>query len=77
MALFLPWQRVLFTGDTVAEHQGQIILGPFNIGRDCAETSFRALAELDVDVACFGHGMPVVGGAGPMMHAAAANITAI
>ncbi len=58
MALLLPRPRVLFTGDTVAEHQGQIVLGPSNLDLDRTAISFRALAELDADVACFGHGRP-------------------
>ncbi|MDQ3987649.1 MAG: hypothetical protein M3291_00330 [Actinomycetota bacterium] len=36
--------------------QGHIIVGPFNLDRERAAASFRALAELDADVACFGHG---------------------
>jgi glyoxylase-like metal-dependent hydrolase (beta-lactamase superfamily II) len=75
MALLLQRPRVLFTGDTVAEHRGQIILGPFNLDRDRATVSFRALAELDADVACFGHGQPVIGSASAALAAAAANPT--
>lgn len=74
MALLLPWPRVLFTGDTVAEHQGQIILGPLNLDRDRAALSFRALAELDAYVACFGHGQPVVGNASATLAAALINL---
>jgi glyoxylase-like metal-dependent hydrolase (beta-lactamase superfamily II) len=75
MALLLQRPRVLFTGDTMAEHQGQIILGPFNLDRDRTAVSFRALAELDVDVACFGHGQPVVGSASAALAAASINLT--
>ena len=65
---------MLFTGDTVAEYQGQIVLGPFNLDRDRAAVSFRALAELDADVACFGHGQPVVGGASAALAAASIDL---
>jgi glyoxylase-like metal-dependent hydrolase (beta-lactamase superfamily II) len=75
MALLLQRPRVLFTGDTMAEHQGQFVLGPFNLDRDRTAVSFRALAELDVDVACFGHGQPVVGGASAALAAASINLT--
>lgn len=75
MALLLQRPRVLFTGDTVAEHQDQIVLGPFNLDRDRAAVSFHALAELDADVACFGHGWPVVGGASAALTAASINLT--
>lgn len=74
IALLLRRPRVLFTGDTVAEHEGQIILGPFNRDRDRAAHSFRALAELDADVACFGHGRPVVGNASATLAAASKNL---
>lgn len=75
MALLLQRPRVLFTGDTAAEHQGQIVLGPFNVDRDRAAVSFRALAELDADVACFGHGRPVVGNASAALAAASITMT--
>ncbi|MGH3611524.1 MAG: MBL fold metallo-hydrolase [Pseudonocardia sp.] len=74
MALFLQRPRVLFTGDTAAEHQGQIMLGPFNLDRDRAALSFRALAQLDADVACFGHGRPVVGNASAALAAASIDL---
>jgi glyoxylase-like metal-dependent hydrolase (beta-lactamase superfamily II) len=73
MALFVRRRRVLFTGDTVAEFQGHIILGPFNLDRERAAASFRVLAELDADVACFGHGTPVVHGASDALTAASTD----
>lgn len=63
IAIHLPAHRLLFTGDTVARaRDGRVILGPFNVDRERAGASFRQLTELDADVACFGHGDPVVGG---------------
>jgi glyoxylase-like metal-dependent hydrolase (beta-lactamase superfamily II) len=56
--------RVLFTGDVIAEHGGELMLGPFNLDRERADASMRLLAALDVDTACFGHGDALVGGAG-------------
>ncbi|WP_308257802.1 MBL fold metallo-hydrolase [Pseudonocardia lacus] len=61
IALHLPGPRVLFTGDTVAENGGAVILGPFNLDRQQALGSFHRLTALDVDVALFGHGEPVDG----------------
>jgi glyoxylase-like metal-dependent hydrolase (beta-lactamase superfamily II) len=61
IALHLPGPRVLFTGDTVAGSGGAVILGPFNLDRQQALTSFRRLIALDVDVALFGHGEPASG----------------
>jgi glyoxylase-like metal-dependent hydrolase (beta-lactamase superfamily II) len=58
-ALHLPGPRVLFTGDTVAESGGAVILGPFNADRERALASFRLLTGMDVDLALVGHGEPV------------------
>jgi glyoxylase-like metal-dependent hydrolase (beta-lactamase superfamily II) len=64
IAIHLPDERVLLTGDNVASLGGRAILGPFNVVRQDAIASFRRLAEMDVDIACFGHGDPIVGNAG-------------
>ncbi|MGI5452492.1 MBL fold metallo-hydrolase [Streptomyces sp. CA-249302] len=63
IALHLPSHGVLFSGDAVAASpvDGKVMLGVFNLDRTQAVTSFHRLAELDTDVACFGHGDPVVG----------------
>ena len=70
IALHLPQHGVLITGDTVAEHQGQVVLGPFNTDRASAWASLQRLAALDVEVACFGHGEPVTAGAGAALRRA-------
>jgi len=64
IAVYLPGRRVLFTGDAVASVDGSPILGVFNTDRPRAVESFRRLAELDVETACFGHGDPLTGRAG-------------
>lgn len=63
IACHLPDSGVLFTGDTIA-NVGQLMLGVFNVDRKQAEASFRKQAALDVETACFGHGDPLIGGAG-------------
>jgi glyoxylase-like metal-dependent hydrolase (beta-lactamase superfamily II) len=70
IALHLPASGLLFTGDTIAEHQGRVVLGPFNTDRDTAWRSLQRLAALDVDVACFGHGQPVIGSASSALNRA-------
>ena len=61
IAIHLPAHRLLFTGDAAARApDGRVILGPFNVDRAEAISSFRKLAGFDVDVACFGHGDPVL-----------------
>ena len=78
VALHLPQHGVLFTGDAVAASpvDGQVILGVFNLDRGRALDSFRTLATLDSDVACFGHGDPVAGAAAAVLRAAAARYDA-
>jgi glyoxylase-like metal-dependent hydrolase (beta-lactamase superfamily II) len=71
IAVYLPDERVLFTGDNIASFGAEPILGPFNVARGEAIESFRRLAQLDIDVACFGHGDPLVSGAGTQLRNAA------
>ena len=74
IALLLPRLGVLFTGDTIASHEGEPILGVFNIDRVAAMESVRKQARLDFEVACFGHGSPIVGGAGRRIRALAERL---
>jgi glyoxylase-like metal-dependent hydrolase (beta-lactamase superfamily II) len=48
--------------------------GVFNMDRDEMLRSFRRLAELDVEVACVGHGDPVMD-ARTALRAAAASVS--
>jgi glyoxylase-like metal-dependent hydrolase (beta-lactamase superfamily II) len=70
IAIYLPEHKVLFTGDTVA-NEGGVLLGVFNQDEDQTLAGFRRLAELDVETACFGHGDPIVEGAGLALRTAA------
>jgi glyoxylase-like metal-dependent hydrolase (beta-lactamase superfamily II) len=63
VALLVPQLGVLFTGDTIASYEGAPILGPFNINRPGAIEAVRKQAGLEFDIACGGHGEPIVGGA--------------
>ena len=59
IAVYLPGRRLLFSGDAaVADPEGRLMVGVFNVDTQQARESFRRLAALDVDVACFGHGKP-------------------
>jgi glyoxylase-like metal-dependent hydrolase (beta-lactamase superfamily II) len=59
IALHLLEHGICLTGDIAAEHQGQVMLGVFNLDREVATQSLLRVADLDIDVACFGHGDPV------------------
>jgi glyoxylase-like metal-dependent hydrolase (beta-lactamase superfamily II) len=61
IALHFPDADVLFTGDIAAEHEGHVILGPFNVDRDLARQSFRLLANVTASAVCFGHGQLLLG----------------
>jgi glyoxylase-like metal-dependent hydrolase (beta-lactamase superfamily II) len=75
IAIYLPEHRILFTGDTIARApDGRVILGPFNVDRKQSVESFGHLAELDADIACFGHGDPVLTGASAALREAAAGL---
>ncbi|MFF0833467.1 MULTISPECIES: MBL fold metallo-hydrolase [unclassified Streptomyces] len=73
IALFVPDEGVLFTGDTVAASpvDGSVMPGVFNLDRPRLLASLRRLAALDAELACFGHGEPVVGGASAALRQAA------
>lgn len=74
IAVHLPDEGVLFTGDTVAFHQDQVILGVFNRDRGRTIASVTKLAELETDIVAFGHGDPVMTQAGPRLQSLAASL---
>ncbi len=73
IAIYLPRHGVLFTGDTVANVE-TVMLGVFNQDRAQTVASFKRLAALDVETACFGHGEPIASGAGAQIRDAAATL---
>lgn len=60
IALHLPRLDVLLTGDTVAEFNGQVVLGVFNVDRDETRRSALSIASTGAQIAGFGHGEPVL-----------------
>ena len=74
IALFLPEEGVLFTGDTVVASpvDGSVIPGVLNLDRRQLLVSLRRLAELEAKVACFGHGDAVLTGAATALREVAA-----
>jgi glyoxylase-like metal-dependent hydrolase (beta-lactamase superfamily II) len=74
VAIYLTAPKILFTGDTVAAvPSGEVVLGVFNVDEERMLAGFHRMAELEVETACFGHGDPVVTGAGAVLREAAAN----
>jgi glyoxylase-like metal-dependent hydrolase (beta-lactamase superfamily II) len=71
IALHFPAERLLICGDVIDHRRNR--LGPppkpFTDDMDQAVASLRRLAELEFDVLCPGHGVPVVGGADEQVRA--------
>ena len=60
IAVYLPGRRLLFAGDAAANTFGlRLPIGMFTEDGTQARVSFRKLAALEFDVACFGHGSPL------------------
>jgi glyoxylase-like metal-dependent hydrolase (beta-lactamase superfamily II) len=74
IAIYLPQASVLFTGDTVAHVDGQVMLGVFNLDRAQTADSFRILAGLETDLACVGHGDPITHNASAALRGTAAQL---
>jgi glyoxylase-like metal-dependent hydrolase (beta-lactamase superfamily II) len=65
LAFLMPSKRVLFVGDAAARMMGRLAppLGVYTEDHDDVKRSIAKLATLDFDVACFGHGRVLRGGA--------------
>jgi glyoxylase-like metal-dependent hydrolase (beta-lactamase superfamily II) len=74
IALHFAEAEVLFTGDIAAEHEGRVVLGPFNTDRARARDSFRRLGGIRTGAVCFGHGRPLLGTATDALHDAATAV---
>lgn len=60
ISIYLPARKLLFAGDAAANLLGvRPPVGWFTEDHAAARASIRKLAELDFDVACFGHGKPL------------------
>lgn len=70
IALYLPAAEAVLTGDAVAEFNGQVILGVFNIDRVAAMNSLSGLTATGATIAGFGHGEAVLRNAGMRIAAA-------
>lgn len=61
IAVLLPDRQVLFTGDSLASVDAAPVLGPFNLDSTAAVSALRKQAQLSFEIACVGHGRPIVG----------------
>jgi glyoxylase-like metal-dependent hydrolase (beta-lactamase superfamily II) len=72
IALRFERERVLVAGDAIAMVAGRPVSGVFNVDPALADEPFAALAALDPEIACLGHGEPIRGAAGARLRAAIA-----
>jgi len=63
IGVLLPQRAALFTGDSIASVDSAPVLGPFNLNTADAIAAVRKQAQLNFDIACVGHGRPIVGNA--------------
>jgi glyoxylase-like metal-dependent hydrolase (beta-lactamase superfamily II) len=63
IGVLLPGLGVLFTGDSIASTDSAPILGPLNLNTADAIEAVRKQAQLNFEIACVGHGRPIVGNA--------------
>jgi glyoxylase-like metal-dependent hydrolase (beta-lactamase superfamily II) len=73
IAIHVRRHCVLFTGDTIA-NVGTVMLGTFNQDRARTVASFKRLAALEVETACFGHGEPITAAARTRLRDTAATL---
>jgi glyoxylase-like metal-dependent hydrolase (beta-lactamase superfamily II) len=73
IAIHVRRHGVLFTGDTIA-NVGTVMLGTFNQDRARTVASFKRLAALEVETACFGHGEPITAAARTRLRDTAATL---
>lgn len=64
IALHIPDLDLVLTGDSVAEFNGQVVLGVFNVDRHETALSAHKIASTGASAAGFGHGEPVLSNAG-------------
>jgi glyoxylase-like metal-dependent hydrolase (beta-lactamase superfamily II) len=60
ISLLFDRAKALVAGDAIASRAGTPMLGVFNADPEQARATFRRLAELDVELVCFGHGDPLL-----------------
>lgn len=65
---------ILFVGDAALHKDGNIKRGWFNRSTPDIDQSIRHLAELDFEIACFGHAEPIVSGASAAFKTFAATL---
>lgn len=74
IAIHLPESGVLFSGDILAEHLGEVIPGVFNLHTPTVHRSIQKLASLEPESVYFGHGRPLTSDAADVLSGLAASL---
>lgn len=75
IAFYQPERKLLIMGDTMMHVFGlRLPMAMATPDMDEAKRSIKKVAALDVDIACFGHGQPIIGGASAQIRAFAARL---
>jgi glyoxylase-like metal-dependent hydrolase (beta-lactamase superfamily II) len=78
VSYWLPSQRLLFTGDVVMR-MGNLRLpfAAFTPDMAAEKRSLQRVAQMEIDILCFGHGNPIIGKASTALRKFAASVTAL
>jgi glyoxylase-like metal-dependent hydrolase (beta-lactamase superfamily II) len=60
IALHLTAEQLVITGDTVAEFNGDVIVGVFDVDREATRQGVATIASVTPSAAAFGHGEPAL-----------------
>lgn len=71
-----PGRRIAIVGDALNHRRGRLGAPPLTFSVDMAQAyaSIRRLADLDIEICCFGHGPPLVAGARQRIRAMADSL---
>jgi glyoxylase-like metal-dependent hydrolase (beta-lactamase superfamily II) len=75
LVVWFSEDRVLVAADALASHEGNPMPGVFNVDPGQAAETYAALAALDPEIACFGHGEPLLRAAGERLRSATPHLT--
>jgi glyoxylase-like metal-dependent hydrolase (beta-lactamase superfamily II) len=75
IAFWQPQRKILFTGDTMMHVLGlRLPLVMATVDMAEAKRSIKKVAELNAEIACFGHGEPLTQNTAAQIHAFAARL---
>ncbi len=75
IAFYQPERKILIMGDTMMHMFGlRLPMAMATPDMDEARRSIKKVAALDVDIACFGHGQPMIGNVSAQLRAFAARV---